>query len=339
MNERETILTGIKPTGRVHVGQEAGVIRPTLELLEKSTEGEKLVFVADLHSINQDQGPKDLKENSIGIAATWLALGLDLERTHLYRQSRVPEVGLITTFISAVTPKGDAERAHAYKAAVQKNEQLGNLPDRGVNMGLYTYPILMASDIIATRATTVPIGSDQKQHLEFAKKTVNRLNNKYGLKLTTPNDYIVKEVAKVPGIDGEKMSKSHGNGIPIFATDREWESIIRKIKTTSAEVGVSVPDFGDTVVGQILKAVADEEFYNSIHNEMISGTGSWKFAKEALLEALRRRYGVVRDNYNGWVESPERILEIYKQGEDHVQTISKEVYLQLLNASGLGDPF
>src|SRR5690606_10362307 len=204
------VLTGVKPTEAPHVGNYIGAIRPAIELAAQAAES--YLFIADYHALNIIRDAKELKDYTYLVAASWLALGLDPERTVFYRQSDIPEIFEITTILSAVTPKGLMNRAHAYKAATDKNRDAGkegNDLDLGINMGLYTYPILMAADILAPRGTVVPVGKDQIQHVEMTRDIAGSFNHLFGDVLTLPDFYVQESTGLLPGIDGQKMSKSY----------------------------------------------------------------------------------------------------------------------------------
>lgn len=326
----KTVLTGIKPTGDIHIGHERGVITPTLEIFNADSNlGQKLILLADVHALNSGISPEQMHKNSMGIAATWLALGLDHESTALYRQSRIHPIGTLSMMLAAVTPKGMMDRAHAYKAAVEKGES--------VNMGLYTYPIMMTSDIAGVQADLVPIGEDQKQHIEIAQNTIGRFNRMYGTNLRIPDYMIVEGLGKIPGVDGRKMSKSYENAIPVFGSDSEWKKAINKIETSSTPRGASVPDFGETIFGKIFKAVARPAEYKQLENEMLNGTSTWSHAKEMLLNELEVKYGGKRDEYNNWVASPKRLEEVLKKGEAKAEGLAADTLKQILKSTGMND--
>ena len=204
----ETILTGIKPTGKLHIGNYFGAIKPALELA-KERQGSTMFFIADYHALNFLKDREKFKEYTYDVAATWLACGLDDENLVFYRQSDVPEIFELNWILSNITPKGLMNRAHAYKAIVENNLSEGKESDDGVNMGLYNYPILMTADILAMNSTYVPVGDDQKQHVEIAREIARIFNNTYGETFILPKEIISKNVGTIPGLDGRKMSKSY----------------------------------------------------------------------------------------------------------------------------------
>ena len=223
-------ITGIKPTGRPHLGNYLGMIRPALELARTS---EALCFIADYHALTAVPPPETIRAGVLDLAATLIAFGLDPERTVLYRQSDVPEICELTWILGCVCPKGLLNRAHAYKAAVQENVAAGRDRDQGVGMGLFNYPILMAADILSHRADLVPVGSDQRQHVEIARDLAESFNRRYGPVLVVPEPAVDDRVMTIPGIDGRKMSKSYGNQITLCATPDEIRRQVSRIVTDS----------------------------------------------------------------------------------------------------------
>ncbi|MDR0450848.1 MAG: tryptophan--tRNA ligase, partial [Treponema sp.] len=231
---RKIALTGIKATGMPHVGNYFGAIRPALEL---TREYDTRYFIADYHALNTVKDPKELSSLIRQVAAGWLAAGLDPEETIFYRQSSVPETFELTTQLMAFTSKGLMNRAHAYKAALQANTDRGDDPDAGINMGLFTYPVLMAADIILFDSDAVPVGKDQVQHVEMAQDIAQAVNFNYKQEvLKIPQALVRENVAVVPGLDGRKMSKSYGNTIPLFAPEKELRKLIMRIVTNSQGV-------------------------------------------------------------------------------------------------------
>ena len=232
MNHK-TILTGITTTGRPHLGNYTGAIRPAIEAsLEQGLQS--FYFLADHHSLVKNKDPNEVKKSCIEVAASWLALGLDTNKTYFYRQSDIPEIPELMWILSTFTAKGLMNRAHAYKSAVQLNEESGGSdPDKAISMALFSYPILMAADILMFKATHVPVGQDQKQHMEMVRDVAQRFNHHYGDIFVVPKALITKESATLPGLDGRKMSKSYNNSIPLFLSSDQMRKSIMKIKTNS----------------------------------------------------------------------------------------------------------
>ena len=228
--KKEIALTGIQPTGIPHIGNYLGSMK---QMIDMSRAQDSFTFVADLHSLNDIHDPAIIREYTMTAATSYIALGLDMSRTILFRQSDVPEVLELSGLLMNVTSKGLMNRAHSYKAAVDRNAAAGRDTDAGINMGLYTYPILMTADILLYNATTIPVGADQKQHVEFARDIAGAFNNIYGETFILPEPVIKESVGLIPGTDGRKMSKSYGNTIQIFAPEEELKKKIMGITTDS----------------------------------------------------------------------------------------------------------
>ena len=226
----KVVLTGIKPTGMPHLGNYVGALKP---LIAQSQTNKTFMFIADLHALNTIHDAKQIKQHTYEIAALLIALGLNLENAVLFRQSDIDEIYQLNTMLMNVTPKGLMNRAHSYKAAMDKNTANGVDVDAGVNMGLYTYPVLMTADILLYNADIVPVGADQKQHVEFARDIAGHFNTIYGPVFKMPEPVIGKETGLIPGLDGRKMSKSYDNIIPLFAPESELKKKIMRIITDS----------------------------------------------------------------------------------------------------------
>ena len=229
-NDSKIILTGIKPTGMPHIGNYIGALKP---LIEKSQTNKTFVFIADLHALNSIHDAKEIRQHTYEIAALFVALGLNLDNAILFRQSDIDAVYKLNTFLMNVTPKGLMNRAHSYKAMLEKNAAANRDPDADVNMGLYTYPILMSADILLYNADIVPVGADQKQHVEFARDIAEYFNRTYGNVFRLPEPQIGVNNGIIPGLDGRKMSKSYDNTIPLFAPANELKKKIMRIITDS----------------------------------------------------------------------------------------------------------
>jgi len=307
----ELVLTGIKPTGKVHVGNYIGAIKPALKFAQESG-CTALFFIADYHALTFIQNPREFRELSYGIAATWLALGLDPERVVFYRQSDVPEVFELCWILSCVTPKGLMNRAHAYKAIVDRNEQSGIEPDTGVNMGLFTYPILMAADILLFQADKVPVGKDQVQHIEIARDIAEAFNRNYGETFKLPQYVVDEETAVIPGLDGRKMSKSYNNTIPLFATSEELRKLVGKIKTDSTPP--SEPKDPDTsTIFTLYKEFAAPEQAEEMRRRYAEGIG-WGEAKEELFRVMDKFLEEPRKRYNEYMADPDTVDRILMDG-------------------------
>ena len=278
------VLTGIKPTGSPHVGNLLGAIRPALRLVDEGLDA--MYFIADYHALTSIHDRAQLSHLTHEVAATWLALGLDPARVTFYRQSDVPEVFELTWILDCFTAKGWMNKAHAYKAVVQANQEAGNADaDAGVNMGLYSYPVLMAADILAFDVDYVPVGKDQVQHIEIARDIAQKINHTYKAEvLKLPAAKLEAHSAIVPGLDGKKMSKSYGNTVPLFATAKELKKTINRIVTDSTPPEQPKDPEASTIF-QIYKAVATPDEVRALADRYRSGIG-WGDAKNALYERL-----------------------------------------------------
>ncbi len=317
----KTLLTGIKPTGTPHVGNFLGAILPAIQ---RASEYEtSLLFLADYHALNTVQDGARLKQLSLSIAATWLACGLDPSKTILYRQSAVPEVFELETILNAVTPKGWMNKAHAYKAAVDVNTAAARDRDEGVSMGLYTYPILMAADILLYSANLVPVGKDQQQHVEIARDIAQRFNHTYHTDaLVLPEAFIQEDLESVPGVDGRKMSKSYDNIIPLFATDDEWKKIINRIPTDSSAVE-EPKDLSNCLIFDIFKSIAPADKTAALQARLEAGGIGWGDVKAQLLEVLQEQFGGYRDRYNELMANPAQVEQILADGAQNAAVIAR----------------
>ena len=268
------ILTGIQPSGIPHLGNYFGAMRQVCDLQKK---GESFLFIADYHALTTSPAPQTLRDNVLNLALDFTACGIDLEKTVFFRQSDVPEVCELAWILNTVTPVGLLERAHSYKDKIAK----GFSP----NNGLFSYPVLMAADILLYRSNLVPVGKDQKQHLEITRDVAIKFNNAYGDILTVPDAYIPEEVAIVPGTDGQKMSKSYGNTIPIFGTEKEIKKAVMNIVTDCKGLEEKKdPDHCN--VFAIYKLFATEEEQRKMRENYLGGNYGYGHAKLALFEKL-----------------------------------------------------
>ena len=319
---QKTLLTGIKPTGTPHIGNYVGAIEPAIK--NTSNYGRSFLFIADYHALNSVQNGQKLHELTYALAATWLACGLDPTKTIIYRQSAVPEVFELETILNAITPKGWMNKAHAYKAMVEANEAENRDRDDGVNMGLYTYPILMAADILLYNANVVPVGKDQLQHIEIARDIAQRFNHTYQTNtLVLPDAYIEEELEAIPGTDGRKMSKSYGNGIPLFGTDEEWKKAINRIPTDSSSVDAP-KDLSNCIIFDVFKSIAPADKTAIMRAKLENGGTGWGSVKAELLEVVQERFGDYRKNYNSLMDRPDEIEQILQDGGAKANAIAKE---------------
>jgi tryptophanyl-tRNA synthetase len=316
---RKTILTGVKPTGQIHLGNYIGAIKPALELAKKQ-EYKATYFVADYHALTKIHNGEEFRHLSYGVAAAWLALGLDPDKTIFYRQSDVPEIFELNWILSCFASKGLMNRAHAYKGVVDANKISEKDKDFGVNMGLFNYPILMTADILMFKTEVVPVGKDQVQHVEIARDITASFNNNYGETFLLP-DYIIQEdTAVLPGLDGRKMSKSYNNTIPLFEESKKLQKLINKIKTDSLPPEAP-KDPGTSVLFMLYKEFASEIEIEKVKGQYLKGIG-WGEAKKELFNVMNRFIEEPREKYNELMSSPETIDKILKEGADKARTIT-----------------
>jgi tryptophanyl-tRNA synthetase len=312
MYEGKRVLTGIKPTGTPHLGNLVGAIRPVIAMSHEAAES--YVFIADLHALNTVRDSSLIEQWSKEIAATFLALGLNIDKTVFFRQSDVPEVYQLSTLLMNVTSKGLMNRAHAYKAAVDQNIVNGNDPDAGINMGLYTYPILMAADILLYQTDVVPVGQDQKQHVEMARDIAISFNHIYGQGILTVPEVVIQEAASaIPGFDGRKMSKSYDNYIPIFADPNTLRQLVMKIVTDSKRPE-DPKDPNESAIFQLYQSFATEEEIDVMRRGFLEGGLGYKEAKIMLFEVINRTLKEAREKYNALISRPGDIDEILMAG-------------------------
>ncbi|WP_297186825.1 tryptophan--tRNA ligase [uncultured Porticoccus sp.] len=330
--ETNTILTGITTTGTPHLGNYVGAIRPAIEASQKP-DINAYYFLADYHALIKCQDPAMVHQSSREIAATWLALGLNTDNVVFYRQSDVPEITQLMWFLSCVAAKGLMNRAHAYKDSVQKNQDAGEDQDYGITMGLFSYPVLMAADILIFNATRVPVGRDQIQHIEMARDIAQRFNHVYGEHFTLPEAVVDDHVAVLQGLDGRKMSKSYGNTIPLFLPEKQLRKHINKIKTNLLEP--SEPKDPDTsTVFQIWRAFASKEQTAAMRREFENGI-AWGEAKKQLFELIEAELREPRKRYNELLENPSHIEKLLSEGAEKARAVSIPFMARLNRAVGL----
>lgn len=315
-----TILTGIKPTGKLHIGNYFGAIKPGIELVD-DLKGKALFFIADYHALNFLKDKDLFNEYTYDAAATWLACGLDQKNVIFYRQSDVPEIFELNWILSNVTPKGLMNRAHAYKAMVDENIKNNEDPDSKVNMGLYNYPILMAADILAMQTNLVPIGEDQKQHVEIAREIGRIFNNTYGECFTLPNEIIKEGVGLIPGLDGRKMSKSYKNTITLFSDENALKKQINKIVTDSTLPGE--PKSTNCYIFRIYELFASKKQIQEMKKKFEKGI-SWGEVKKELFEVANQYLAPMREKYNYYLSHKEKIEEILEDGAQKARKIACE---------------
>lgn len=327
MIESKTVLTGVKPTGKPHLGNYLGAIKPTIELGE--TAKRHIMFIADYHAINAEKDVAVLNKEIREIACVYLAAGLDPKKSIFYRQSDVPEIFEITTMLMAFTPKGFMNKAHAYKAAVDRNVATGKPNDDGINMGLYTYPVLMAADILTFDTDLVPVGKDQVQHVEIARDIAGAINAYYGKEvLVQPKAVFDDNIAVVPGIDGRKMSKSYGNVIPMYEDDKILKKAVFSVKTDSKPIE-EPKNPEEVLVYEIYKAVAPKDKVAEMAEGLQVGKLGYGHVKNMLLEAIIEKTTKEREVYNYYMAHFDEVEEILAQGAKQARAIAKETLHRL----------
>lgn len=329
---RKVALTGIKPTGIPHIGNFVGAIRPALELAK---EYDARYFIADYHALNQIRDPQILRSMIYEIAAAWLACGLNPDTMLFYKQSAVPETFELSTILMAFTPKGMMNRAHAYKAAIQTNRQEGRDADENVNMGLYTYPVLMAADILLFDTDVVPVGKDQFQHVEMAVDIAETINFNYQAPLLKiPSPLATKETETVVGLDGRKMSKSYNNTIPIFAPEKELRKTIMKIVTNSQEL--DEPKDPDTSsIFSLYKLFATPAQIEALRKRYQAGGMGWGHAKQELFEVMNAQVTPYRERYNEIIADHAYIDAQLKMGAEKARTLADITLQRIRKAVGV----
>jgi tryptophanyl-tRNA synthetase len=325
-------LTGVQPTGDLHLGNYIGAIRPLADLAADLTR-DVYVFVADLHALNSRPDPAVLRKRSRRVVAAMLASGLDRPNVHVYRQSRVPAVAGMAALLNNVAAKGLLNRAHAYKAAVAANVAAGRDPDHGVNMGMYSYPVLMAADILALDADEVPVGPDQAQHLEIAVDLAQRFSRSYrpGV-LREPRALIAQTTATLPGLDGRKMSKSYGNAIPLMAQPDDMRNQIRRVVTDSTPL--SQPKEPDTLVA-LLRAFADPGTVAAVEERYRTGGIGYGEVKARLADAIEARVAPMRNRYQRLLTDPTELDARLAAGEHHARERADRTLAEAVAAMGL----
>ncbi len=327
-------LTGITPSGTPHLGNYVGSIRPSVQA-SKRADVESFYFLADYHALIKIDEPARIQRSTLEIAASWLAAGLDPERVTFYRQSDIPEIPELTWLLTCVTGKGALNRAHAYKAQVDKNINAGVDTDAEVSAGLFMYPVLMAADILMFNAHHVPVGRDQVQHIEIARDIASSFNHRYGEHFTLPEAAIEQSVATLPGLDGRKMSKSYDNTIPMFASAKELKKLIAGIVTDSAKPGEPKQVEGSALY-QIYQAFASEAESAALRQSYADGI-SWGDAKQVLFERVDRELGPMRERYEALMNDPGKIETILLAGAQKARALSAPFATRLRQAVGLRD--
>jgi len=330
------VLTGITTTGTPHLGNYVGAIRPAIAASRRS-DVESFLFMADYHALVKCDDPARVEESRLALAATWLAAGLDPERVVFYRQSDIPEIPELNWLLTCVTPKGLMNRAHAYKAAADANQASREDVDAGITMGLFSYPILMAADILMFNAHQVPVGRDQVQHIEMARDIAQRFNHLFGQgreHFVPPEAVVDEEVAMLPGLDGRKMSKSYDNTIPLFEGGAKGlKEAIARVVTDSRLPGEPKDPDGSHLV-TLYEAFADAQERAKFRADLKGGLG-WGDAKQRVAERIERDLAPMRARYAELMAHPEQVEEILLDGARKARAIAAPFLAQLREAVGL----
>ncbi|NCN95805.1 MAG: tryptophan--tRNA ligase, partial [Bdellovibrionales bacterium] len=324
MKEKQVVLTGVKPTGMPHLGNYLGAIKPAVDMANASSaDAESWLFIADYHSLTALLKPQELNHMIYEVAASWLACGLDPNKSVIYRQSDIPELMELNWILSCLCPKGLMNRAHAYKARVQENQehQREDL-DFGVSMGLYNYPVLMSADILMFDASHVPVGADQVQHIEIARDLAEKFNRHFGDVLTLPKAIVGDESRTVPGIDGRKMSKSYDNHIPLFDPAKKRRKRVMKIVTDSSPPEAPKnPE--DSLLFDLYKLFASESQIAEMTKKYQAGIG-WGYVKEDLNTVLEEIFAPMREKYEYYMNDLNELDRILNAGAEKARPKASE---------------
>ena len=328
------VLTGITTSGTPHLGNYVGAIRPAIAA-SREPGVESYYFLADYHALIKVQDPARVQRSTLEIAASWLACGLEPDQVRFYRQSDIPETTELTWLLTCVAGKGILNRAHAYKAAVDRNREAGEDDDAGVTAGLFMYPVLMAADILLFNAHKVPVGRDQIQHIEMARDFAQRFNHLYGEHFVLPEVVIEEQVATLPGLDGRKMSKSYDNTIPLFAPPNELRKLVYSIVTDSREPGEPKPVEGSALF-EIFQAFASEAETAAMRADFANGI-AWGDAKERLFARIDAEVAPMREKYEALIAKPVEIEARLVEGAIKARKIATPFIAELRHAVGLRD--
>ena len=328
----QRFLTGITTTGTPHLGNYVGAIRPTVQASRRPGT-ENFYFLADFHALIKCDEPARIQRSTLEIAASWLASGLDPDHVTFYRQSDIPEIPELTWFLTCVTGKGVLNRAHAYKASVDKNHAAGTEPDDGVTAGLFMYPVLMGADILMFKAHKVPVGRDQIQHIEMARDMAASFNHLYGEHFVLPEAAIDEHVATLPGLDGRKMSKSYDNTIPLFTPRDQLRKLIAGILTDSRAPG-EAKDTEGSALFQIYQAFATEAETAALRQQYAEGI-AWGDAKQILFERIDTVVAPMREQYQALIADPAQIEDTLLAGAERARALATPFVRELRSAVGL----
>lgn len=325
-------LTGITTTGTPHLGNYVGAIRPAIRSSDKK-DHKSFFFLADYHALIKNHDRELVYASTKQVAACWLALGLNTDNVFFYRQSDIPEIAELAWILNCMTAKGLMNRSHAYKSAVQTNIEKGEDSDLGITMGLFSYPILMAADILLFQADKVPVGRDQIQHVEMARDIAQRFNHVYGKIFQLPEVAIDENIDTLVGLDGKKMSKSYNNTIPIFSSENQLKKNINKIKTNLLEPG-QPKNPADSIVFQFWKAFASKAQTDEMREKFRNGI-SWGEAKSELFELINEQLLEPRKRYNQLISEPKKIETLLIEGAERAREISRPFIKKVREAVGI----
>ena len=317
------ILSGIQPSGTLHIGNYFGMMKPALEMQQAHS---CFYFIADYHALTQIPDPQELRNRVTGVAVDFLACGLDPAKTVFFRQSDVPQVQELTWILSCLTPMGLMERCHSFKDKTSRG--------LAANLGLFCYPALMAADILLYKANGVPVGKDQKQHLEVTRDIAIRFNNQYGEKLVVPDPMIREEVAVVPGVDGQKMSKSYGNTIEIFGGEKEMRKKVMRVVTDSTPVE-SPKDPEKCNVFALYKLMATPEEQEALRQQYLAGGMGYGTAKQALFEKYWEFFRAARARREEILKDPGYVESVLKDGAARAAVVAEATLCEVRKAVGL----
>lgn len=310
-----------------------GAIEPAIRLSSQEAK-ESWLFIADYHSLTSLHQAQVMNNMIYEVAATWIACGVDPDQSVIYRQSQVPELMELNWILSCLCPKGLMNRAHAYKARVQENQENGKEDlDFGVNMGLYNYPILMSADILMFNATHVPVGSDQVQHIEIARDLAEKFNRTFEELLVLPQAVISDQVKAVPGIDGRKMSKSYDNHIPLFEEPKKMRKRVMKIVTDSS-APEDPKDPSESLLFEMFEMFASADQVQEMREKYARGIG-WGYVKEDLYQVLENKFGPMREKYKEWINNKDEIDRILQRGAEKARPIAVQKIREIRKAIGL----
>lgn len=326
-------LTGITTTGTPHLGNYVGAIRPAIRA-SKNPDIESFYFLADYHALIKCYDPKQIRQSTREIAATWLALGLDTDNAVFYRQSDIPEIPELCWVLTCMAAKGLMNRSHAYKAAVQENEEAGSPdPDKGITMGLFSYPVLMTADILMFGGQKIPVGRDQIQHVEMARDIGQRFNHHFGETFVLPEAVVDDNVAVLKGLDGRKMSKSYGNTIPLFDTSKNLQKSINKIVTNLLEPG-QPKEVKDSTLFEIWQAFAKPEQVTYMREQFAAGI-AWGQAKKELHALIDAELAEARERYLYYMNELDEVEAILQKGAAKARSYSQPLLKKVRESIGI----